>query len=137
MAIASPTLFIRSGGSAERRKLLNGGFLPKTATSACGNFSQAKRDWQNALTEWTNRTNVTAMKTVNVHEAKTNFSSLLATVEDSSESFVICRNGEPVADLVPHRRASRIKPHPVLGKMKIKYDPTEPASDAEWPRRFR
>jgi antitoxin (DNA-binding transcriptional repressor) of toxin-antitoxin stability system len=35
------------------------------------------------------------MKTVNVHEAKTNFSRLLATVEDSSESFVICRNGEP------------------------------------------
>ena len=77
------------------------------------------------------------MKTVNVHEAKTNFSSLLATVEDSRESFVICRNGEPVADLVPHKRASRIKPHPILGKMKIKYDPIEPATEAEWPRRFR
>ena len=77
------------------------------------------------------------MKTVNVHEAKTNFSSLLATVEDSSESFVICRNGEPVADLVPHRRASRIKTHPTLSRIKIKYDPTEPASTAEWPRRFR
>ncbi len=77
------------------------------------------------------------MKTVNVHEAKTNFSSLLATVEDSSESFVICRNGEPVADLVPHKRVNRTKPHPVLGKMKIKYDPTEPATEAEWPRRFR
>ena len=89
------------------------------------------------MTLWTNWTNVSAMKTVNVHEAKTNFSSLLATVEDSSESFVICRNGEPVADLVPHQRASRIKPHPVLGKMKIKYDPAEPASEAEWPRRFR
>ncbi len=77
------------------------------------------------------------MKTVNVHEAKTNFSSLLATVENSSESFVICRNGEPVADLVPHRRSSRIKPHPVLSRMKIKYDPGEPASESEWPRRFR
>jgi hypothetical protein len=45
MAIASPTLFLRSGDSAERRKLassLNGGFLPKAATG-CGNFSQAKR----------------------------------------------------------------------------------------------
>jgi prevent-host-death family protein len=77
------------------------------------------------------------MKTVNVHEAKTNFSRLLANVEDSSESFVICRNGEPVADLVPHRRASRIKPHPVLSKIKIKYNPTETASESEWPRRFR
>jgi antitoxin (DNA-binding transcriptional repressor) of toxin-antitoxin stability system len=77
------------------------------------------------------------MKTVNVHEAKTNFSSLLATVEDSSESFVICRNGEPVADLVPHQRMSRIKPHPVLSRIKIKYNPVETASESEWPRRFR
>src|SRR6267378_3415520 len=45
MAIASPTLFIRSGDSAERRILsefLNGRFLPKAATLACGNFSNAK-----------------------------------------------------------------------------------------------
>lgn len=77
------------------------------------------------------------MKTVNVHEAKTNFSSLLAKLEADSETIVICRNGKPVADLVPHQRASRIKPHPILGKMKIKYDPTEPATEAEWPRRSR
>ena len=112
-----------------------------TEAPACGNSSKAKRgilvNSIRALTPWTNWTNVSTMKTVNVHEAKTNFSSLLATVEDSSESFVICRNGEPVADLVPHKRASRIKPHPILGKMKIKYDPTEPATEAEWPRRFR
>ena len=62
---------------------------------------------------------------------------LLATVEGSSESFVICRNGQPVADLVPHRRASRIKPHPVLSKIKINYDPTEPLSENEWPKASR
>ena len=89
------------------------------------------------LTLWTNWTNSSAMKTVNVHEAKTNFSSLLAKLEADSETIVICRNGEPVADLVPHQRASRIKPHPILGKMKIKYDPIETATEAEWPRRFR
>ena len=89
------------------------------------------------LTQWTNRTNLAAMKTVNVHEAKTNFSSLLAKLEADSETIVICRNGEPVADLVPHKRVNRIKPHPILGKMKIKYDPTEPATEAEWPRRLR
>jgi antitoxin (DNA-binding transcriptional repressor) of toxin-antitoxin stability system len=77
------------------------------------------------------------MKTVNVHEAKTNFSSLLATVEDSSESFVICRNGEPVADLVPHQRMSRIKTHPVLGKIKIGYNPVESLSTDEWPEAAR
>lgn len=89
------------------------------------------------MTTWTNRTNIAEMKTVNVHEAKTNFSSLLATVEDSSESFVICRNGEPVADLVPHQRVSRIKPHPVLCKIKISYDPVEPLSRDEWPEAAR
>ena len=100
-------------------------------------FLEGKARPTKVLTEWTNWTNVSAMKTVNVHEAKTNFSSLLATVEDSSESFVICRNGEPVADLVPHKRASRIKPHPVLSRIKIKYDPVETASESEWPGRFR
>jgi antitoxin (DNA-binding transcriptional repressor) of toxin-antitoxin stability system len=77
------------------------------------------------------------MKTVNVHEAKTNFSSLLATVEGSGGSFVICRNGEPVADLVPHQRVSRTKAHPVLGKIKISYDPVEPVSNEEWPEAAR
>ena len=90
-----------------------------------------------ALTQWTNWTNVLAMKTVNVHEAKTNFSSLFATVEDSSESFVICRNGEPVADLVPHKRANRINTHPALSKIKIGYDPVEPLSADEWPEAAR
>jgi len=86
------------------------------------------------LTCWTN---VIAMKTVNVHEAKTNFSSLLARVEKDGASIVICRNGEPVADLVPHKFTNRIQPHPVLGKIKIKYDLTEPASEEEWPEASR
>ena len=77
------------------------------------------------------------MKTVNVHEAKTNFSSLLARVEDKNEAIVICRNGEPVADLVPHKPQNRIKPHPALSKIKISYDPTEPLSAKEWPEASR
>ena len=89
------------------------------------------------MTQWTNWTNVAAMKTVNVHEAKTNFSSLLAKLEADSETIVICRNGEPVADLVPHQRVSRIKTHPVLDKIKIGYDPVEPLSADEWPEAAR
>lgn len=77
------------------------------------------------------------MKTVNVHEAKTNFSSLLARVEDSKERIVICRNGEPVADLVPHQRKERAKPHPVLRKIRIGYNPVESLSDDEWPQASR
>ena len=74
------------------------------------------------------------MKTVNVHEAKTNFSKLLARVETSRERIVICRDGSPVADLVPHRRKDRTKPHPALRSVKIGYDPAEPLSEEEWPR---
>ena len=36
------------------------------------------------------------MRSVNVHEAKTRFSGLLAEIEEKGEDFVICRNGEPV-----------------------------------------
>lgn len=77
------------------------------------------------------------MKMVNVHEAKTHFSSLLAKLEADSETIVICRNGEPVADLVPHQRVNRIKTHPTLGKIKIGYDPVEPVSTDDWPEAAR
>ena len=82
---------------------------------------------------WTTWTKLAAMKTVNVHEAKTRFSSLLAKLEADSETIVICRNGEPVADLVPHQRRSRIKPHPLLGMVRINYDPVERLSNDECP----
>lgn len=62
---------------------------------------------------------------VNVHEAKTNFSSLLARVEKKSKTIIIYRDGEPVADLVPHNPKNRIKPHPTLSKIKFNYAPTE------------
>jgi antitoxin (DNA-binding transcriptional repressor) of toxin-antitoxin stability system len=58
-------------------------------------------------------------------------------MEKTGESFVICRNGKPVADLVPHKPKSRIKPHPGLSRIKVKYDLVEPASKMEWPKRFR
>jgi prevent-host-death family protein len=89
------------------------------------------------LTNRTNRTNFGRVKTVNVHEAKTHFSRLLARVEKNSEAIVICRNGEPVADLVPHKRATRIKADPALSKIKIGYDPIEPLSPEEWPKASR
>ena len=46
------------------------------------------------------------MVTVNVHEAKTNLSRLLAQVE-AGEEVVIARNGKPVARLVGYRRRGR------------------------------
>jgi len=43
------------------------------------------------------------MPEFNVHEAKSNLSRLLARVEQGEE-VTIMRGGEPVADLVRHRR---------------------------------
>ena len=46
------------------------------------------------------------MMKVNVHEAKTNLSRLLAQVE-AGEEVTIARNGKPVARLVACRRRSK------------------------------
>ena len=46
------------------------------------------------------------MVTVNVHEAKTNLSRLLAQVE-AGEEVVIARNGKPVARLVAVQRRGK------------------------------
>ena len=72
------------------------------------------------------------MKTLNVHDAKTHLSAVLVEIAEKGETFLICRNGKPVADLVPHKEKSRLTPHPVLRKIRIKYDPTEPLTADEW-----
>jgi antitoxin (DNA-binding transcriptional repressor) of toxin-antitoxin stability system len=77
------------------------------------------------------------MKTLNVHEAKTRLSWLLAEVEEKGEVFLICRNGQPVAELIPHVRKTRLKPHPMLRRIRIDYDPTESLSAEEWPEEER
>jgi len=73
------------------------------------------------------------MLVVNIHEAKTNLSALLAKIEKTGEEVLICRYGKPIADLVPHRCKNRLEPHAVMGKIEIKYNPTETLSEDEWP----
>ncbi|MBN1672223.1 MAG: type II toxin-antitoxin system Phd/YefM family antitoxin [Kiritimatiellae bacterium] len=73
------------------------------------------------------------MKMINVHEAKSKLSAVLAQIESTGETFLICRNGHPVADLVPHKKRSRLRPHPVMRKIRIAYDPTEPLDPEDWP----
>lgn len=77
------------------------------------------------------------MKSVNVHEAKTQFSGMLAEIEATRTSFVICRNGEPVADLVPHRKIVSMAGDPKLGAITLHYDPTEGVGEEDWPSEFR
>lgn len=72
------------------------------------------------------------MQKLNIHEAKTKLSAVLSDVEKKGETFVICRNGRPVAELIPLRRHSWLQYHPVLSKIKIGYDPIEELTADEW-----
>lgn len=58
------------------------------------------------------------MVTVNVHEAKTNLSRLLAQVE-SGEEVVIARSGTPVARLVRVPKRGKRQPGTLKGKIAV------------------
>ena len=72
------------------------------------------------------------MKSLNVDEAKTKLSSVLTQIVTRGEKFLICRNGKPVADLVPHVKKSRLKTDPLLRKVKISCDLTKPLTEEDW-----
>jgi antitoxin (DNA-binding transcriptional repressor) of toxin-antitoxin stability system len=59
-------------------------------------------------------------------------SAVLLEVEQKGETFVICRNGKPVAKIIPHNQPNRLVYHPVLSNIKILYDPTEELTKEEW-----
>ena len=60
------------------------------------------------------------MATVNVHEAKTHLSKLLAKVE-RGETIVLARSGRPVAKLVPFLAPAR-RPGLLKGRIRIGRD---------------
>lgn len=79
------------------------------------------------------------MITVNMHEAKTRLSELVKAVEEKRETILLCRGGNPVAQISalkkPTQRRDQLKPDPRL-KVRLApgYHPAEPLSDDEWPR---
>jgi prevent-host-death family protein len=75
------------------------------------------------------------MKTVNVHQAKTTLTALLAEIERGDE-IIIARNGTPVAKLVPVAPSHTRQPGPLRGVPEWRgfaYDPGlfSPMTDAE------
>ena len=54
------------------------------------------------------------MQTINIFEAKNKLSGLVAKVEQEGESYLICRNGKPVAELIGHRSKDRLAMSPSL-----------------------
>jgi prevent-host-death family protein len=68
---------------------------------------------------------------VNVHEAKTQLSKLLAKVEQGEE-VVIARDGKPIAKLVPFRApAKRLRTGDWKGRIWMSPDFDEPLSEKE------
>jgi prevent-host-death family protein len=62
------------------------------------------------------------MKTVNIHEAKTNLSKLLVMVQNG-EQVVIAKAGTPIADLTPHKpKKNKIKFGTAKGKIEFNPD---------------
>jgi prevent-host-death family protein len=77
------------------------------------------------------------MQQVNMHEAKTRLSELVRRVEISHVPVVLCRNGEPVAQIIPFAaKGGRLATSPAL-KVKLRYDPTEPLGEDEVPAEYR
>lgn len=69
-------------------------------------------------------------RTVNVHEAKTNLSRLLAEVE-AGNTVTIARDGKPVAKLVRAKPAGKRKPGSWRGKITIGPEFFEPLPEDE------
>ena len=67
---------------------------------------------------------------VNVHQAKTQLSRLLARVE-AGEDVVIARRGEPVARLVGCKPRSKRQPNVLKGKVIIPESFLEPLPEEE------
>ena len=62
------------------------------------------------------------MQTINIHDAKTNFSKLIDAVSQGGE-IVIAKAGKPIARLVPILVPKRIrKPGALKGKIRISAD---------------
>lgn len=78
---------------------------------------------------------------IDTDEAPTGWFTLMAAVADQGETVIICRGGKPVAEIRGTAVGSDDAPnplqmHPELAG-KILYDPTEPATEDEWPSEFR
>jgi prevent-host-death family protein len=73
-------------------------------------------------------------KIMKASEFKAKCLALMDEVARTGEAVVVTKNGEPVADLVPHRAKGKAKPSPFgvwKGKVKIVGDIISPI-DVEW-----
>jgi prevent-host-death family protein len=78
------------------------------------------------------------MISVNTHEAKTRLSELLSKVENQGETVIICRNGKPVAEVIPWKKGQDpLQQDSQLKKVIFHDDPSLPLNEDEWPNNLR
>ena len=79
------------------------------------------------------------MISVNIYEAKTQLSKLVAAVETRGERVVLCRNGTPIADIVPHEaaRGATLEPDPALLGARFIGNPMAGVPPEDWPEELR
>ena len=75
---------------------------------------------------------------VNLYQAKAQFSRLVSAVV-KGERIVVCRNGIPVADLVPHASipSKKLDPDPLFAGARFLGDPAAPLEAGDWPENLR
>ncbi len=76
---------------------------------------------------------------INIHEAKSSLSRLLAAVESRHERVRICRNGKPIALLISIDEES-VDPfavHEDLRGVVYNADPVKPLDTDDWPENMR
>jgi prevent-host-death family protein len=76
---------------------------------------------------------------INTHQAKSKLSELLAAIESKHETVIICRNGKPVAEMIPWEKTHKnpLAQDPLLKKIVIKEDPSLPPEETDWPEEAR
>ena len=78
------------------------------------------------------------MKTINLYQAKTHLSKLIAQIEEDGEAVVLCRYGRPVAQIVPHKPlGADVEPDPELAGAQYLGDPCAPLDASDWPEALR
>jgi prevent-host-death family protein len=78
------------------------------------------------------------MKSVSTYDAKAHLSRLIAEVERTGKPVTICRNNQPVVDIVPHRsKEDPLQQAPELKGARFLGDPCAPVSAEDWPESAR
>ena len=90
------------------------------------------------LTSLTNLIILGAVKSVfNVYELKAHLSKIIEKVRSTGEPITVCKNGEAVVDIVPHRARDPLRQNPELAGARFIGDPTASVAEEDWPDSLR